>query len=148
MPASQGVYVRRVIAAVRVPGAATGVEIHMENRGETDVTMRLRERIPDGYASADLPDDTPVEITAGATRILTYRVTAPQTEGPALISGSVDVARQQERTTLVVDTPIATYPPHTIDQVQRLVDVRDRLIAVTNFHKRAGHPLMMDAVRY
>lgn len=139
---------RRLVPAVRVPGAESEVELQIENRGTTAVTVRIAERPPEGFVAARVPAATPVELEANARRSFSYVLTAPQAEGPALITGTLAIVRQRQRSELSLETPIAVYPRQAIDKVDDLIDVRERLIAVTNFHDRCGQLLMLDAARY
>jgi len=152
MPTVAGVHVvRRASRFVAAPGQMIELTLAVENRGDQAVEVTIHDAAPAGWVIHGTPELASVSLAPGTagTAQASYQLKAPDQHGPALITGKVAVVTAHGETAgLLLDTPIACYPPHAITAPDQLAEVRDRLVAVTNFHARNGHVLLIDPSRY
>lgn len=148
MPTLEGVYVRRTVKPCFSPEEEVKVVVTIRNASQLLTTVEFFETLPPEFQVVGSLPAGARSIAPGGSVDLEYRFSAPASRGPALIQGKLTLDSQGTPRILAVETPVAVYPEHPISHPERLEDVRDRLVAVTNFHKRSGHLLMMDGPRY
>jgi hypothetical protein len=142
------VHVARIVNAACDPGSPLEVHVDLTNRGSSPCEVVLAETAPAGFAVTTAPPDLHVTLAPEKPARLTWMLRASEREGPALIQGTATVRRGDATAKLAYETPIAVYRRYPIDAPERLIEVQARLVAVTNFHRRNGHLLAIDAARY